>query len=395
MPVPDHTISTPERKTALTNAEILADLQIFKPVTDSERNIWAFWDNGLLKSPEWNQRNVISWVRRLGPSWTVRVLDLVEGSPSHVSRYIPREMLPDVFWDRKMTGPHVGQHSSDLVRLPLLYLYGGVWLDVGMFLFRGLDELCWNKLEDPNTPYEVAAFKVSMGPEISMLFNGYIAARKGSLCIKYWHDIFSAVWQGVTSCEGMNGHPLLRHLPKYEPPSLNGKRPPFMYAQFADYLAQVFCLERLRHLTDPSTGWDGPQFFDEKALLFDCVTQAYWAQRLTDWNGRKQYELLNLPRSGLERGDEEAEEAEALVQGVLGMSSTMKVSHGLVTTGREYLAEIWDKPENHDADTRPGTFAAYLREASETFEQTKELEPLKMPVMEKAVLRGGITEVTG
>ncbi|KAL2870554.1 glycosyltransferase [Aspergillus lucknowensis] len=385
---------TAEKQTAITNAEILADLQVYKPVRDSERNVWAFWDKGLSSSPGWNQRNVISWVRRLGPSWTVRVLDLVEGSPSHVSRYIPREMLPDVFWDRKMTGPHVGQHSSDLVRLPLLYLYGGVWLDVGMFLFRGLDDLCWNKLEDPETPYEVAAFKVSMGPEISMLFNGYIAARKGSLCIKYWHDIFHTVWQGATSCEGMNAHPLLRHLPEYEPPSRNGKRPPFMYAQFADYLAQVFCLERLRHLTDPSTGWDGPQFFDEKVLLFDCVTQAYWAQRLTDWNGRKQYELLNLPRSGLETGDEKAKEAEALIQGVLGTSSTMKVSHGLVTAGREYLAEIWDKPENSDADIRPGTFAAYLRDASETFEQTKELVPLKMPVMEKAVLRAGITEAS-
>lgn len=88
-------------------------------------------------------------------------------------------------------------------------------------------------------------------------------------------------------------------------------------------------------------------------------------------------------------------EAEALVQGVLSVSSTMKLSHGLVTAGREYLADIWDNPENHDADIRPGTFAAYLREASETFEQTKELVPLRMPVIEKALLRAGITEVVG
>ncbi|KAL2813514.1 hypothetical protein BJX63DRAFT_442865 [Aspergillus granulosus] len=299
-----------------TNAKILADLQAYKPNSGSERNVWAFWDNGFSNSPGWNQRNV------------------------------------------KDDRPHVGQHSSDLIRLPLLYLYGGVWLDVEMFLFYGLDDLSWNELENPDTPYEVAACKVSMGPEILMLFNWYIAARKGSLCIKYWHEIFIAVWQGATSCEGRHRHPLLGYLPRYEPPSLNRKMLPFIYEQFADYLAQVFCLERLRHLTDSTT-------------------------RLTDWNGHKHYELLNLSRS-----------AEALVQGVLSMSSTMKVSHGLATAGREYLAEIWDKSENSDADSRPGTFAVFLREASETLKQTKELVPLKMPVVEKAVLRAGTTEVT-
>jgi hypothetical protein len=124
-----------------------------------------------------------------------------------------------------------------------------------------------------------------------------------------------------------------------------------MYAQFADYLAQVFCLERLRHLVDPKTGWDGPKFFGEKALLFECVTEAYWAQRLMDWNGRKQYELLNLPRGEDGLDNERVKEAEALVQGVLSMSSTLKLSHGLVTAGREYLADIWDNPEKHASST--------------------------------------------
>jgi hypothetical protein len=112
-------------------------------------------------------------------------------------------------------------------------------------------------------------------------------AAGGSVCIKYWHEIFRTLWDGATSCAGMHSHPLLAHLPVYEPPSLNRKRPPFMYAQFADYLAQVFCLERLRHLVNSKMGWDGPKFFKEKVLLFDCVTEVYWVQRLTDWNGRK------------------------------------------------------------------------------------------------------------
>lgn len=322
------------------------------------------------------------------------MLDMVDDSPMHVSNYIPSSFLSEAMANKNMTGPHARTHSSDLIRLPLLYLFGGVWIDVGMLLFRSLDSLCWEALEDAGTQFEVAAFKVTMVPEISMLFNGFIAARKGSLCIKYWHDIFLEVWKGKTSCGGMHSHPLLKHLPKYEPPSKGGKQPPFRYAQFADYLTQVFCLERLRHLDDPARGWDGPEFFDNRVLLFDCVPEVYWAQRITDWNGRKQFELLNRQREGVAE-DEQTKEAEDFVQSILGMSSTMKVSHGLVTAGREYLAEIWDKPENRDADIRRGTFAAYLRWASESFEQRKALNPVKMPVIKGALLVGDIIGVTG
>ncbi|OGM47895.1 capsule polysaccharide biosynthesis protein [Aspergillus bombycis] len=89
---------TKEKSHRPTDADILSGLQTYKPVIDSDtRNVWAFWDKGLPNSPEWNQRNVISWVGRLSSKWTVRVLDLVKGSPNHVSQYILREMLPEVF----------------------------------------------------------------------------------------------------------------------------------------------------------------------------------------------------------------------------------------------------------------------------------------------------------
>ncbi|KAG2021997.1 hypothetical protein GB937_004552 [Aspergillus fischeri] len=43
-------------------------------------------------------------------------------------------------------------------------------------------------------------------------------------------------------------------------------------------------------------------------------------------------------------------EPEEFVNGIFDMFLAMKASHGLVTAGREYLAEIWDKPESDDAD---------------------------------------------
>lgn len=386
-----------------SDAEIITGLHTFEPVLQSERNVWAFWDKGFSKAPPWNQRNVVSWVRRLGPSWTVRLLDRVEGSPVHVDKFVDPSFFPKAFREQTMQGPHVGPHTSDLIRLPLLYLYGGVWLDVGFYLFKSLDDICWKELEDPASPFEMAGFKVTFNAEISNMLNGFIAARKGNPCIKHWHEIFLKVWEGATNTLGMHKHPLLRHLPKCEPPSRPGMAPPFTYAQFVDYIAQVFCLERLRNLQDPGAGWNGPEYFARRVLLFDCVKEVYWAQRLTMWDGRKQFNLLATRRDGgapsAAEGDGAAaaryKDAESLVNGILATSATMKLSHGLPTPGREYLAEIWDRPENHDADVAPGTFAAYLRWASEHFESSSRLERVVMPTIEKAVLVGGITEVLG
>ncbi|TPX15827.1 uncharacterized protein E0L32_000161 [Thyridium curvatum] len=384
-------ISTGSDYASLSDEEIIARLCTYTPVNpDSEKNVWAYWDKGLVNAPAWNQRNVVSWVRRLGPSWTVRVLDIVGGSPTHVSKYVDDSYLPKAFLDKDLPGPHAAASASDLVRLPLLYQYGGVWIDVGLLLFRSLDALCWDALTEPGTSYELAGFAVNMGPEVGMIFNGFIAARKGCICAKYWHDILLEAWRHTNSISGMSSHPLLRHLPRYEPPSRNGKMPPFRYAQFADYLSQVFALERLRHLTDPETGWNGPEYFDAKVLLFDCVSEVYWAERLTNWDGKKQFELLGQQREGAVEEDGGYKEADAFVSGILSKSSTMKISHGLPTAGRVYLAELWDKPENADADRKPGSFAAYLRWASEHFEQTLPLQPVKMPLVPGSSLTGGI-----
>ncbi|KMU80485.1 hypothetical protein CISG_02336 [Coccidioides immitis RMSCC 3703] len=192
-----------------------------------------------------------------------------------------------------MTGTHVGPHSGDLVRLPLVYLYGGVWMDVGTFLFKSLDTL----LE--STP------------------------------------------QG------------------------------------------------------PTTGWDGPEFFENKALILDGVRDVYWAQILTNWDGRKQFELLSTFREGASPDDEQYQEADAFVKSVLEMCSILKASHGLFVHGREYLATIWGQPENCDADRKPGTFAAYLRWASEHFEQSREVPLTTMTIVKDALLVGGITDGIG
>ena len=257
-------------------------------------------------------------------------------------------------------------------------------------------------LADPTQPFEMAGFRIAFSAERTAMFNGFIAARKGNSCIKRWHDICLEVWRGRTTTTGMHKHPLLRHLPRYESSSTQSdKASPFQYERYVDYVIQIFCLERLRHLRDlpsddPSGQWDGPSYFKTKVLLYDCVQEVYWAQRLTRWNGRKQFKLFSTPREGADAArNEPHDEATAFVEGILAMSSTMKLSRSLAVPGVEYLADIWDDPENRGADDESGTFAAYLRWASVHFEQTRELVRVDMPVCEGAVLVGSVTEVEG
>ena len=380
-----------------SDEQIIADLQTFKPIDPaSERNVWAFWDGGIAACKPWCKRNIISWVRRHSGSWTVRVLDMVDGSPNHYSKYVPNKaaFFPAAFLQRTMKGTHIAPHAADLIRLPLLHLYGGVWIDVGFMLFRDLDDICWKKLCDPLTPFELAGFRMTISSEVGMFWNGFIAARKGCTAVKFWHDTFVKLWEGKDRTAGMSDHALLRHLPRYEVPSSTGEPPAFPYSDFVDYLAQMFCLERIRHLRDPALNWDGPGFFSKHVLLYECVTEVYWAQQLTYWNGRKQFELLSRQRDGANH-DQDYREAEIFVSEILDTSSTMKLSHGLVTDQREYLARIWDESENVDADRLPGTFAAHLRWASIHFHQTRELTPLLLPLREDAILNGGLLEVEG
>ena len=195
--------------------DIVSPLKKYHPVT-SEKTLWAFWHSGISNSPTWVQRTVINWARRL-PTWNIRVLDSAPGSPLHFRRYITPKLLADALNNNTVTGPYVGPHSADLIRLPLIYVHGGVWMDAGTSLFRDLDAIYWSRLEDPESPYEMAGFPIPQGGAMrKRSLNHFIAARKGNSFVKRWHDIFPGgmervFWHARTStsrahtCPGNNG----------------------------------------------------------------------------------------------------------------------------------------------------------------------------------------------
>lgn len=184
------------------DAEIIEALSKHQPVT-SEKNVWAFWDKGIEAMPSWCRRNVVDWVRILGPSWTVRVLNSIPGSPNYALEYVPADSLPETWINGTMDGPYKGPHACDLLRGACLYHHGGVFMDVGNILIRDLDRICWKQLEDPNSPFEVST-PWMYGITVA---NHFVAARKYNPFIKRWYGKHHAStssslmqqWIGTTS----------------------------------------------------------------------------------------------------------------------------------------------------------------------------------------------------
>ena len=401
-----------------SDEKIVSSLQEYRPVT-SEKNVWAFWHSGFVNSPPWVQRTVINWVRRL-PTWSVYVLNSMPGSPLHFHRYILPALLPDALNNNTMTGPHVGPHSADLVRLPLVYLHSGVWMDCGTLLFRDLDDICWRRLEDPNSPYEMAGFIIQQLGNTWM--NSFIAARKGNPFVKRWHDIFLEVWKGKSESKGMHAHPLFKHQrlpgarsdPRIQDHELESHRevaeslPQLQYSEtkvpwsdqsdmmkdLADYATQFNCFNRLSHLEDPSDGFNGSKYLDAHALLFDAVQELVLAQQLTDWDGVQQFQYLatkKLPDQ--EVHDQRYLEAEKFAESLVRDSCQMKISHGIQSIPKAMLGTVWEQPGNEDADWAQGTFAAYLRYASVFLEQTRVMKPGRMAHPSGKVFRLGVLQV--
>ncbi|KAL7931476.1 capsular polysaccharide synthesis domain-containing protein [Trichoderma chlorosporum] len=377
-----------------SDEEIAAWLQVRHPVT-SDRNVWAFWHSGYSNMAPWVQRNVINWVRRLGPDWTVHLVDRVPNSETNIYHFVEESYFPDTFNNNTMDGPHVGPHQGDLIRLPLLFKYGGCWMDAGTFLFRHIEDICWKQIEDPNSPYEMAGFVIEIRPGVETMLNGFIAAKRNNPFIKRWHDIYLALWEGKTNSEGFHKSPLLKHLPLLCPPvdKMNCPDLGVMMESFSDYLSHFMAFERLRKLIDPSDGFDGPKYHAHHMFLAPALQETFYFQQVTGWSGTRQFELLTKQRVGEDVvKDENWQAAEDFVKDALANTSTMKLSHGPPGALDSFLADLWDSKEHQEKDNIEGTFAAYLRYGSVHFDQIRKLEPLKFDITNEEVLHVGILE---
>lgn len=313
------------------------------------------------------------------------MLDKVPDSPLNVSRYIDTtspDVVPDAFRDGTLNGEFAAQHTSDLVRFPLLLKYGGVYMDVGILLYGDLDALWTQHIMNPESPIDFAGFTMGEFPNLSIVNFTLISGADNAL-VKRAHHIFLKLWEGKVNTAGAHKHLLVSHVPLMRvPPELvtddDGKGKMAMNDEvMTDYAVQIQCLGAAERWVDESDGWDGPQYVQNKCWLFSMMAHSYAHEQVTDWNGTLQQRLfsLKLPGPGEEESDDQRL-ARRMVEDVVGKSWCLKLGHGFSAKlfGGDTLGIRWRKDVG--TDCVEGTYAGWLRWAEVNVAQKGLLEKI-------------------
>ena len=362
------------------------------PVSN-EKNVWFFWHSGFIQMHPYTQRIIRSWHRRFSPSgWKVRVLDRLPSSPLNVANFLDTTdpgTFPQTWIDGKIGGDHAPQHTSDLVRFPLLVKYGGVYADVGMMQIGDLDRLWSQTIGDPNSPIEVISYN-EPGPVMMGLTNYFLCSGKDNALFSQCHRLLLKLWEGRTSTEGLHASPFLKGVPlmgtglSFEE---NGRMVGEEEAsrRLTDYIIQGQVMIMVMGLIDKEGGWDGPQYVADHVYGIDFMTGSQLINELTGWNGLKQFDLmsLNLPKEG-EIESSEQKQARDIVEQCLQKSFGFKLATGfIVTVMGDTLSSLWRK--HVGSDDVEGTYAHWLRYGTTHWNQDelppsnefKVLEPFK------------------
>lgn len=367
-----------------SDQDIIAQLKTFQPIT-SEKNVWAFWDKGIDFVYPSYRLTVLNWVRKLGPSWTIRLVDLVENSPNNIYNYVDKSFFPDCFVNKTMDGSHAAQHAADLVRLPLIFEHGGVWMDVGNMLHTHLDTLFWDAISAPDSPYEMGIWIISgqIRKKWGSFGNFMLGARKGCTFIKNWHDGYKELWKGRRNVKDFHKLPLVEDIGLADGMADWGMED--QVKEMSDYVAQMLIGDRTRNLLDVSTGWNGREFFENKAFMVEGIRNGILGAIRTNYDGYKQVDLFTtrLDEPNLEK----RQEAEDFVVEMLENSHMYKVYHN--SAGETpALGDLVKKKELLDATHRPGTFGELYRYGTVHWRSTREVEGLKPEMNDDEMIRG-------
>ncbi|KAF1938428.1 hypothetical protein EJ02DRAFT_457884 [Clathrospora elynae] len=359
------------------------------------KSIFAFWHSGIHALPPYLLHNVIAWYRRFSPlGWSIYVLDTVLGSPLNVFNFIDTtsaSVVPAAFTNGTIDGDYAAQHTSDLVRYPLLLKYGGVYLDVGILQFGDLDRL-WNEhISNPASPYDFAGFTMGDAPELQIVNFALMSGARNPLICRA-HHILLQIWDGKTNTAGTHAHPLVSHVPLMRVPQdigVDDKALGKMVINdeaMTDYAIQIQCMGSAQSWLDEEDYWDGPKYVREKCWLTSMIDGAFVHEQMTSWSGQRQFELLNLtiPKTGEEESENQAL-ARKIVEKLVADSWCLKLSHGFSAKlfGSDTLGMLWRK--HNGSDCGDGTYAGWLRWAQVSCSRDIAAKPIKVPVYEPTI----------
>jgi len=357
----------------LTNPKAIAE--------GNEKNIWFFWHSGYPGMHEYCQRNVRAWHRRFSKlGWVIRVVDRKPGSPLNISNFLDitdPSLFPRAFTEGTLSGPYALQHTSDLVRWPLLLRYGGVYADVGMMQIGDLHRLWNDTIGNPNSPYTVLSYHGGDGDEYA-LTNYFLCSNRGNPLFQCAHDLFLALWAeggGRVDTTGMHKSPLLKGVPMMTAPSFKEGEKTYSAkeasALLTDYIIQGQALTMAMSAQDPRDGWNGPEYVAKHVYAIEFMVGAQLINDLTNWNGSLAFALMSLPlpRGGETESDEQ-KRAREIVESCLSRSFGFKLATGLILRVMgDTLSSLWR--QHVGSDNVPLTYAHWLRYGIEHWNQNE------------------------
>lgn len=376
------------------DSEIDRDLLNPKAIS-GEKNVWFFWHSGFSNMHGYTQRNVRAWHRKLSKlGWTIRVLDREPGSPLNVSHFLDTsdsQIFPQSFVDGKIGGHYGIQHTSDLVRWPLLLKYGGVYADVGFMQIADLNWLWETTVADESSPHEVLLYNIG-GAESHVFANYFMASRRDNPLWERCHKLLLELWAadgGKVETDGMHRSPLLKELPlmgegddmRFEE---SGKvyEPEEVSRMLTDYIIQGQAMTKVMGTLDEEDGWNGPKYVAEHVFAMDYMPHSQLINEYTAWDGPRAFALMSLP---LPKEDETESEDQKLgktiVEACLSRSFAFKLAHGLIVRVMgETLGSLWRS--NPNSDNVPATYAHWLQYGIMHWTQDELPTPLRMKEIE-------------
>jgi hypothetical protein len=258
-----------------------------------KKTLWTYWDKGLPFLSPFQRLNLCLWRQTLGMDWQVVVMDQNANSPLHYAHFLPPSQLPRSFFHPQFSRLHDEGHlsavyRSDMLRLPLLERYGGLWADLTTLPLKHPESFC--SLEDALCGFVLPHQGLKVFNQRNHFENWFILARAQSPLIQAWSRAFFQFWDDHLSAVNIRkfaSHQDLDLSAYWRRANENGT-----FFDLASYLTMhVVLLERLTH--DPLFS----MHYLKEAKTFDAWKHSYTYVHVhgkNAWGGKTtQHHLLD------------------------------------------------------------------------------------------------------
>jgi len=143
-----------------------------------DKIIWSYWNENQL--PQFIQKCVDTWHKE-NPGYTVNIV-----TNENLEKFVGQEEAEAIKNWKFNDSP---QRMSDLVRLSILPVHGGVWLDASIICYESLD---WTRTEDPGKPKVYSIPELST-PEDPLIESWFISCHPGDPFVTEWNKEFRRV----------------------------------------------------------------------------------------------------------------------------------------------------------------------------------------------------------